>query len=111
MGMYSYFRFQEIKIINKEGLIESMEGVEDQEWREFVSKEGEVEFDNYDSWKIYGYFYPEMCSVLSRAAEFIEGFAEFMYEEGMVFRLVFKDKKWFLQETELKWLEPKEIHK
>lgn len=109
--MSSDFIHQEINVLDSEGLIEAKEKMSDDEWAEYILYDGEIDFDQLDGWKIYGYFYSEMCESFTMAAQFIEGFAEFRYEEGNVFRIVFKDKKWYIQESELKWLEPKEVAK
>jgi hypothetical protein len=111
MGMSSYFRHQEIKVLDEKGLLEAKADMDDDEWAEYILDNGEIDFDQFDGWKIYSYLYAEMCASFTMAAQFIEGFAEFRYEEGDIFRIVFKDKKWYLQETELKWMEPKEVRK
>lgn len=63
----------------------------------------DVDFSNWSGRKIEGYWYPEMVKFLKELAEYIDGYAEFQYEEGYSFRIVFKDQKVYFQKALNNW--------
>jgi len=101
MGMYSAFIDQEIKVLDKNGL-SSLKN-DDEEYSCVITDEG-VDFNEWDSFKIEGYWYPEFVDFLRELAKYIEGYTEFEYEEGYKFRIIFKDKQpYFLREKSVMW--------
>jgi hypothetical protein len=101
MGMYSTFLDQDIKIIDSKKLvkIKTSKGA-DTDYRSVISDDGKsINFEEWDSYKIEGYWYPELKTFLKKIATCIEGWAEFEYEEGYRFRIVFQNKTpYFLRE-------------
>jgi hypothetical protein len=93
VGNYSVFVEQEIKIVKKMPDSFKNELVED----------GEVHFYKWDGLKLEGYWYAETVEALEAIAEFIEGYAEFIYENDYKFRIVFKDGIVYLQYCREVW--------
>lgn len=107
MGMYSTFTDENIKVIdaNKLKVIcfdfkknENFKGLVDEDELKNENFGECVSFQAWDENKIQGYWYGETTEILDKLATCIEGFVEFRYEEGYLFRIVFKDGKWFYQE-------------
>lgn len=119
MGMYSKFIGEEITVTDSDKLKILCFDFKGKDWfkelvdeEELAKNEGTecVSFYAWDDCKIQGYWYNEMLEVLNELATCIEGYAEFMYEEGYYFRIVFEKGKWFYQQQpEIDWTNiPKE---
>ena len=70
----------------------------------------EINFVEWDEWKIEGYWYKEMVAFLVDIAKYIEGYVEFEYEGGYRFRIVFEKGKGFTQRPEnVNWKKVKKV--
>lgn len=102
MGMYSSFTTQDIEVINKEELAEL--SLNEEITNGLISKEGDIDFCAWDGDKIYGYWFKETVDVLNAIAPFIEGYAQFQYEGGFSFRIVFMNQKaWIQVQPDIEW--------
>ncbi|GAG30517.1 unnamed protein product [marine sediment metagenome] len=102
MGMRSTFLEQEIKALNKKALKQIKR--EDCEDSVVISEKGDIDFEGWDDWKIEGYWYDSTISFLKSISSFIEGWAEFEYEEGYRFRILFeKGKAYFQKQPQIDW--------
>ena len=62
-----------------------------------------MSFFNWGGHKIWGYWYDETVRILEAIAPFIKGYAEFLFEEGWKFRIVFENKKVYYQRAKESW--------
>jgi len=106
MGMYSTYVTQDIEVKNKEALKEIEKKFDTMN---LIDENGEIDFCEWDSHKLEGYWYKETREILKAIAEHIEGYTEFTYEEGYNFRILFENKKVYYQRAENKWLGKEEI--
>ena len=110
MGMYSTFVGQNIDIKNHEGVKKVMEEFDTMDLiDELTEGTMDVDFCNWDTHKIEGYWYDETVNILRALAPFVEGYAEFMYEEGYNFRILFENGKVYTQRAELVWNNKEEL--
>ena len=100
MGMYSTFVTEDITITDIEGFEKLAKIIKDTDG---LIEDGEIKFSNWDSFKLEGYWYKSTVEILIAIAPYIEGYAEFVYEEGYKFRIVFKDKKAYVQYCREVW--------
>ena len=121
MGMYSFFQFQEISVTDKEGLANlgavcSLETEEDEwsPWHGLIQLQNTdkredvaIDFSAWNEHKIEGYWYDETIEALCELAKYIEGFAEFEYEEGYHFRICFEKGKPYFKTGRVDWDELK----
>lgn len=106
--MYSSYVTDDMEVKDPKGLVKAKEQLED----DFNLIEDDGSYLNWVEWdghKIEGYWYPETLKILTTIAPYVEGYVEFMYEEGYNFRILFKDGKVFFQKADLKWLVPEEL--
>lgn len=106
--MYSTFVNQDIEVLDNESLKKFAEKMD---CYYLIDDLGQVDFSQWDSMKIEGYWYDETRQILNAISPFIKGWAEFQYEEGYNFRIVFEDGKVLYQrQPEINWDNcPKEI--
>lgn len=103
MGMYSDYRGQKIKIKSKKALKEYKKMVEeehkffDSRITNIITDDGNIDFQEWDSNKLEGYWLPETKLLLNDIAEFITGWVVFEYECYYLFRLIFKNNKVYIQ--------------
>lgn len=97
MGMNSEFLEQDIEVLDKKGILSLRD---DKNNFHLVDRDGEIDFQEWDSHKLYGYWYKDTVLFLQQLAKYIKGTAMFRYEEGNIFRLVFEDGKVYLQSQE-----------
>ncbi|MBW3011275.1 hypothetical protein KY326_03585 [Candidatus Woesearchaeota archaeon] len=100
MGMYSTYIQQDIEVKDKDGLMKASKEIEDDMG---LICEDEVDFSAWDGHKIEGYWYEETRKILKTIAPFIEGYAEFLYEEGYSFRILFENGKVYFQRATVTW--------
>ena len=103
MGMYSAFLNEDIRILDKKKLEEYAKSkISDSDvWESFVKEH--YSFQAFDEWKIQGYWYENWCKFLIEVAEFIEGEANFKYEEGQPFFIEFKNGEVEVHYVPLEW--------
>jgi hypothetical protein len=106
MGMRSTFITQELEVTDTKKLLEAINGLDTDD---LVDKDGKVNFENWDDMKIEGYWYGGTMRILHRIAPFVEGYAEFEYEEGYLYRIIFEKGKLLFQRTEHTWLDTSEL--
>lgn len=100
MGMYSSFIDQEISIKDILGL--TMVSSNFEEGDQLFNGE-HVDFSVWDGNKIEGYWYSETLDILKSIAPFIEGYAEFQYEEGYHFKIIFRGGRVYFQRSDITW--------
>lgn len=97
--MYSTFYYQELKELD----LEKLKLVLDKEGEELyglIDSNGHIDFSAWCGHKIEAYWYPETRRLLGEVAPYVEGFAEFMYEEGYKFRIYFEKGEVFVKTAE-----------
>ena len=100
MGMRSTFITESIVVKDKEAL----KKIDVEFAEELIDKEtGSVSFEGWDDTKLEGYWYPEQVKILKAIAPYIEGYAEFDYEEGYNFRIIFENGKVYFLAEEKRW--------
>ena len=109
MGMYSTFIEQDIQYSEHREELKKLRSEIDH--MDLISENGVVNFHEWSGQKIEGYWYEETVDVLRKIAPFIEGTADFFYEEGWGFRLLFKDKKVYYQRQQKTYTDPEELQK
>lgn len=99
--MYSSFCYQELKELDKDKLKEVKDSFDkEDDWSEIIEEDGSIDFEAWCGYKIEAYWNPETIEILKAIAPFVEGFAEFMYEEGYKFRIYFENSKVFIKTAE-----------
>lgn len=93
MGRYSTFVGQDIAITDHEGLKQAMEGIDCLQ----LYEDGKIDFCNWNSYNDDTVSVLKRVIILKSIAPFITGYAEFLYEEGYNFRIVFKNGSVFTQ--------------
>lgn len=103
--MYSYFEYEDIKIIDGKGLVDYMFKLKnedkngEQEWIYGKFLRGLVDGDNYsfDEWtdmKLISYWYDEQVEMLKELGKYLEGKVKWNFENQEETAIVyFKDKK------------------
>ena len=93
MGMYSTYNWEDIEVKDKEALIKIKKEKGGEDWSVYdaITDEGELVLQEWCGTKIEGYWYNSTRDFLLEVAPFVEGFAEFSYEEGYDFRICFND--------------------
>lgn len=54
----------------------------------WLRKHKHFSFEQFNDWKIQGYWYQNFCDFLCEISQFIKGNAEFTYEDGSPFKIV-----------------------
>ena len=109
MGMYSSFSHEDIKVTDARGLLAfiTFSGLDLNDMVYHRKDDNtEVLFVTFESWeycKLQGYWYEETIKILSGLAPYIEGEAEFIYEDQTPFRIVFRDGKAFVKFATIIW--------
>lgn len=98
MGMYSTIQSSCVNIKDLDGYKLILSKLKEKyEYLAACLKEDEISFYSWSDWKIEGYWYPDMVAFLNELAPYVEGYAEFSYEEGYNFRIVFQDNNFLYQ--------------
>lgn len=113
MGMASYHNGEHIDIVNKEGLLKFLENAEKHDqYKHYADalsvndEENTVSFEGFDGWKIISYWYPSFCEFLNGLAVFVEGHAEFTFEDpNEMARIHFRDGEVFVNIGRMKFEE------
>ena len=92
MGMYSTLINEEIKVLNPKAIAKLSPKETDN-----LIENKKLNFYNLSNSKIEGYWSDETINALNKIAPHIEGYLEFIYEEGYFFRIVFKEGKVYTQ--------------
>jgi len=82
---------------------ESLKRFRDDEWGCIITESGGIDFEEWNEWKLYGYWYEECVEVLKAIAPYLEGYAEFEYEGGFKFRIIFADSRCYSLKAEEIW--------
>lgn len=92
MGMYSRILEVNIKIINEEKYKEVLASG--------ITPYTKLDFDFYefDDCKLHGYYFDDDKKFFDAIAPYVEGEIIGSYESEFIFRIVFQDGKWFVQE-------------
>jgi len=99
--MYSTFISQDIKIIDID-ILNKEENKNDLINEVFNGET--IDFSIWDGYKIEGYWYEDTVLVLKMLASVIEGYAEFLYEDGYRFRIVFENGKVYKELCKEVWI-------
>lgn len=101
MGMYSYFSYEDIKVIDSKGLVEFLfKAKDDKEYNAYMYEsflndliDGKpYSFEEWDNIKLISYWYPHQVLFLQELGKYIEGNVQFSFEteeEGAI--IEFKD--------------------
>ena len=102
--MYSAFQNEDIRILDKKKLKKYAESKakDNDVWNSFVKEH--YSFKAFDEWKIQGYWYENWCRFLVEVAEFIEGEAHFLYEDGQPFFMEFSKGEVEVHFVPLEWV-------
>ena len=100
--MGSSFLTEDIRVIKALPEEVKRDFKEDELTKDIISDE-RVSFQDWDGYKLEGYWFDETVKVLTKIAPYIEGYAEFLYQEGYKFRIVFKEGKVFREIAEESW--------
>jgi hypothetical protein len=98
MGMYSEFVCEELEVLTSREEIAKLEmGFFDPPvYKTWKDNDG-VTFQAWNDSKLYGYLTEKNVRELKKLLPHIRGWAEFIYEEGFAFRLVFSDEGLFIK--------------
>lgn len=108
MGMYSTYASDDIEVKDAKGLLKAKEQLEDD--FNLIEDDGScVNFVEWDGHKIEGYWYPETLKILTTIAPYLEGYVEFIYEEGYPFRILFENGKVYFQRANITWADKEEL--
>ena len=116
MGMYSSFDWEEVEVIDKEGLKMFLKA-----WKEFFKgnenmlpyvtemtnydeEKNQISFERWDNTKLISYWYDETCLFLKLIAKYIEGEVHWIFEtpdEGGY--VEFRDGKCIINYGNMQW--------
>jgi len=97
MGMCTYFKEENIEIIDKEGLIRFVERwvilFPDNNECAIEFKKHNYSFKAFDEWKIQGYWYWDLTIFFNELSKYIEGNIKWAYEDGAQIVFNYYEKK------------------
>jgi len=103
--MISTYLNESIEVLNSEGLKIIREELDTMD---LITQEGEIEFAEWGGHKLEGYWYENTRKILKAIAPHVEGYAEFSYEEGYPFRIIFRDGNVYFKRGAFDWEEIEE---
>lgn len=83
MGSYSHFDFEDIEVVDKEGLMQYLELNKDNELVQMLSydkERNELTFEGWSEIKLISYWYREQRVILKQIAAFINGQVHWTFE-------------------------------
>lgn len=101
MGMTSTLENQNIEVKDEEALMAIKKLNLYPFYSEAIDADtGELDFISWDDCKIMGYLSPDsdLVKFLKHIAKYVEGYVEFRYEEGFLYRFVFENDDVVLQQ-------------
>ena len=91
MGSYSYFSYENIKVVDKQGLFDWLMSVkDDNDYEEFMYGDYLIDtidgkdfsFDNWTDIKLISYWYDSQIKFLDKISDFIEGEVHWDFENA-----------------------------